>query len=227
MLMAYCVKGEAKLGIELGTATVTDAFGGATQIDSTRELALSEFPLYISDMADESALEPLTRAARRREQERKRQRDEDAQRTAYLYSFGEVTEPLAIDIGRPRYYEPVPASLLYDAARGFGFVGKPAAGNDYRPWLAARVERHAVQMGEGQVFRWDVRPGTYELRVNAAPWGDTADLTLEGAAEGSLKLTFTPGTRETVTRQIRVEGGPLRLRAAGRCLLRWVALVEK
>ena len=41
-------------------ALVTDAFGGVTQVDSTRELALSEFPLYISDMADES---PVSAAA--------------------------------------------------------------------------------------------------------------------------------------------------------------------
>ena len=57
-----------------------------------------------------------------------------------------MTEPPAVDIGMPRYFEPVPASLLYDATRGFGFVGKPASGNDYRPWLAAPVERHAVQL---------------------------------------------------------------------------------
>ena len=227
MLMAYCVGGEAKLGVEVGKATVTDAFGGVAHVDSTRELALSEFPVYVSDMADESALEPLSQEAKRREEERKRQRDADAQRTAYLYCFGEVTEPLAVDIGKPRYYEPVSASVLYDAARGFGFVGKPASGNDYRQWLAARVERHAVQLDKNQVFQWDVRPGTYELRVNAAPWGDATELLLEGAADGPQSLKFAPGKGETATRQVKVEGGSLRLRAANRCLLRWLVLVEK
>jgi hypothetical protein len=227
MLMAYCVRGEAELGVELGKATVTDAFGGVTQVASTRELALSEFPLYISDMADESALEPLSLEAKHREQERKHQRDADAQRTAYLYCFGEVTEPLAVDIGKPRYYTPVPASFLYDAKSGYGFVGKPAAGNDYRQWLAARVERHAVQLDKDQVFQWDVKPGVYELRVNASPPGDPADLILAGASEGPLTLTFEPGKGETMTRQIKVAGGSLRLRATGRCLLRWLVLTEK
>ncbi len=111
MLMAYCVRGDAKLGVELGKATVTDAFGGVTQVASTRDLALSEFPLYISDMVNDSALEPLARKAKQRDQERKRQRDADAQRTAYLYCFGEPTEPLAVDIGKlAAYYTPVPAS---------------------------------------------------------------------------------------------------------------------
>ncbi len=227
MLMAYCVRGEAKLGVELGKATVTDAFGGVTLVDSTRELALSEFPLYISGMADESALEPLALEAKSREQVRKSQRDADAQRTAYLYCFGEPTEPLAVDIGKPRYYTPVPASLLYDAKSGYGFVGKPAAGNDYRQWLAARVERHAVRLDKDQVFQWDVKPGVYELRVNASPPGDAANLALEGAAEGPLTLTFKPGGAETMTRQIKVAGGPLRLRANNRCLLRWLVLMEK
>ncbi len=227
MLMAYCVGGKGKLGVELGKATVTDAFGGVAHVYSTRELALSEFPVYISDMADESALEPLSQEAKRREEERKRRRDADAQRTAYLYCLGEVTEPLAVDIGKPRYYEPVSASVLYDAARGFGFVGKPASGNDYRPWLAARAERHAVRLDKDQVFRWDVRPGVYELSVNAAPWGDAAELVLEGAADGPLRLKFAPGKGQTATRQVKVEGGSLRLRAADRCLLRWLVLAEK
>ena len=226
MLMAYCVTGEAKLGVELGKATVTDAFGGVTRVDSTRELPLGEFPLYISDMADESSLEPLTREANRREQERKVQRDAEAQRTAYLYSFGEVTEPLAVDIGKVRYYEPVPASLLYDATKGFGFVGKPAAGNDYRRWLAAAVERHAVQFDKDQVFQCDVRPGTYELRVNALPTGDAADIVLEGVAGGPIALTFAADKGETVTRTIKIEGGSLRLRGGGRHLLRWLVLKE-
>jgi hypothetical protein len=93
--------------------------------------------------------------------------------------------------------------------------------------LPAIAERLAVQLDKDQVFRWDVKPGVYELRVNASPSGDAADLVLEGAAEGPLNLTFEPGKDETLTRQIKVEGGPLRLRAAGRCLLRWLVLTEK
>jgi hypothetical protein len=40
-------------------------------------------------------------------------------------------------------------------------------------------------------------------------------------------MRFKPGSGETMARQIKVEGGPLRLRAAGRCLLRWLVLTEK
>ena len=227
MLMAYCVTGEAKLGLELGKATVTDAFGGVTQIDSTRDLSLSEFPLYISDMADESALEPLSLEAKRREQERKSQRDADAERPAYLFCFGNATEAEAVDIGKVRHYQPVPADLLYDAKKGFGFVGKAAAANDYRPWLTVSVERHAVQFDTDQVFQCDVRPGTYDLRINAAPWGDSADIVVEGATGGPITLTFAPNKGETVKRTIKVEGTSLRLKSAGRCLLRWLVLTEK
>ncbi len=224
MLMAYCITGTANLGIELGKATVTDAFGGATKVDSTRDLQLSEFPLYLSDFSGEEALRPFVEEAQRHDEARRQRRLADARRTVYLFNFGDPDEPVGTNIGRMRYYQPVPASRLYDAASGFGFVGEPATKNDFRHWMRPDVSRHAVKFDKDQVFRCDVEPGSYELRIEVQPWRPSGDLILEGAVGGPKALTFSKGGGETIRRGITVEGNSLELKGTYQHLLRWMVL---
>lgn len=227
MLMAYTVTGQGKLDLDLGAARVTDAFGGVREVDSTHDLPLSEFPCYLSDLTNESAVAPLEEQAAKLDRQRARQRQADAQRRVYLFNFGEPHEPAALDMGRLRYYQPVPANTLYRQETGFGFVNSPAARNDYRHWMAAPVERYAVQVDQSHVFQFDVAPGRYELRMNAAPTHGPSKITLEGADEGPVTLHFIPDKSETLSRAITVSGDALRLRFAGRHLLRWLVLEEK
>ena len=226
MLMAYCVTGEAKLGIELGNATVTDAFGGVTRVESTRELPLSEFPVYLSNLANEGALTPLVRESELQEQKRQRLREAEARRTIYLYNFGDATEPVATNIGRLRYYTPVAANCLYTPETGFGFVGQAATKNDFRHWASSDLEKYSVKIDKGQVFRFDVKPGTYELRVNAQPWGPSGDLLLTGATGGPIRLTFNKGTGETVVQKITVAGRSLQMAGTYQHQLRWLVFEE-
>ncbi len=227
LLMAHCVTGQGKLDLDFGAARVTDAFGGVTKVASTRDLMLTEFPCYLSDMTNAAALTPLEEQAAERDQQRSRQRQADARRTVHLYNFGEPHEPAALDIGRLRYYQPVPANALYNAEKGFGFVGGPAAKNDHRHWMASPVERYAVQMDQDDVFQFNVAPGDYELRLNAVPTHGRSRLDLEGADGGPIALEFSPNEKETLTHAISVSGRSVRLRAAGRHLLRWLVLEQK
>lgn len=226
MLMAYCVTGQATLAIDLGAATVTDAFGGESHVDSTCDLQLSEFPLYISDMADESVLQPLVEQAQKREAARKQQRQGDARRLLYLFNFGDAPEPVATDIGRLRYYQPVPAGCLYEPKAGFGFVATAATRNDFRPWMPSKLEKYSVKFDKGQVFRCDVRPGSYELRIDAEPWGDSAGLILDGAEPGPIPLTFSKKDGQTITRRINVKGSFITLTGTYQHLLRWLVLEQ-
>lgn len=57
LLTAWTVEEEVELGMELGPCRITDAFGGVTDVDSTRRLKLTPFPQYI-DSFSESALAP-------------------------------------------------------------------------------------------------------------------------------------------------------------------------
>jgi hypothetical protein len=226
MLMAYCIEGEEELGIELGPAIVTDAFGGERRVDSTNDLSLSEFPVYISYMTNEENLNSLIYRAEKRKQVRLRRRRSAAARRVYLFNFGNPERRAATNIGKVRYYESVPADCLYDAEKGYGFAGGSASANDYKHWLAEDMEKYAVKLDEDQVFRFDVEPGEYELRINASPWGQSADLVLEGAGHEPLTLTFQKGERETVSRRIRATGRTLKIRGTYQHLLRWLALEQ-
>jgi hypothetical protein len=50
LLTAWTVDGEADLGMELGACCVTDAFGGVSALDSTRQLIITPYPQYISNL---------------------------------------------------------------------------------------------------------------------------------------------------------------------------------
>jgi hypothetical protein len=56
LLTAWTITGEATMNLELGQATITDAFGMTRSVSSTKGLKLTEFPLYISDFKPNSAL---------------------------------------------------------------------------------------------------------------------------------------------------------------------------
>ncbi len=227
MLMAYCVTGTGRLGLDLGAATVIDAFGHVSKVDSTRELALNEFPCYLTNLENETVLAPLLQRAEQRDLDRAQQRAADARRTVYLFNFGDANEPAALDIGGLRYYQVVPADTRYDGQRGFGFVGASGVKNDFRHWMPNTIERYAVQIGKDQAFQFDVAPGQYNLRVNAVATHGASRLRLEGAAEGPISWEFNPGhEKETQQHVITASGPSLQLHAEGSHLLRWLVLEQ-
>jgi hypothetical protein len=226
MLMAYCVTGTGTLGIELGKATVTDAFGGIHQVDSTKDLPLTEYPVYIDQMANESALTPLVQMAQKQEQVRQQTRAAEARKNVYLFSFGSSDEAMATDFGRLRYYQSVPADTLYDAKKGYGFVGKPASRDEFWHYMKSDIDKYGVKFDKGQVFQLDLAPGEYELRLSVRPGPKGASLTLQGADGGPATLEFTPATGEVVTRTIKVSGKNIRLVGTGQHSLRWLVLQE-
>ena len=83
-----------------------------------------------------------------------------------------------------------------------------------------------MKIDKGQVFRCDVRPGSYTLRVNAQPWGESGDLVLDGAEPGPLRLKFTKGDGETLAQPVTVKGQFVTLTGTYQHLLRWMVLVE-
>lgn len=60
LLMANTSTGEARLGVDLGAAEITDAFGRTARVASTRDVVLREFPLYLK-LSNGSVLSPLLR----------------------------------------------------------------------------------------------------------------------------------------------------------------------
>jgi hypothetical protein len=74
LLTAWTIEGAARLNLDLGRATVTDAFGRRARLDRTKGLALTEFPIYLRGIGNLAPVESLLRRkARDEEAERVRQ----------------------------------------------------------------------------------------------------------------------------------------------------------
>ena len=71
LLTAWTIEGAARLNLDLGRATVTDAFGRRARLDRTKGLALTEFPIYLRGIGNLAPVESLLR---------RKARDEEAER---------------------------------------------------------------------------------------------------------------------------------------------------
>ena len=66
LLTAWTVNGSMPLGIELGPCTMTDSFGGVSQLDSTLNVPVTPYPFYFSRFSSPAGLQRL-RAERDRQ----------------------------------------------------------------------------------------------------------------------------------------------------------------
>lgn len=222
LLTAWCVTGEGKLGLELGNATVTDAFGMSQQVTSTAELKLTEFPLYISDFKPSSKLNALREQNRQARQDRKARLEKMAQANAYLFDFGKNLESQSINIGKMRAYTKVPADTVYTKDVGYGFEDKPGQKNEFTHWLKDPVEKHGVDTHNTN-FRVDVTPGTYAVSFKARG-SSSQSITFD---TGSDQQEFTVNTNEPINTTIKADKGYLRIVSNGRISYRYLTVIEK
>ena len=224
MIMAWAVTGDGEPTLEhdFGAATLTDAFGRQQEVSATKAHRLSEFPIYLSNLSKHETLEPLVRQARRREAERTEARQALASRDIRLFNFGNPAEPVATDLGKIRYFQPVPAAMTYDAAAGYGWEGQMPEAEFYQHWIESKPLAHSVRLKPNTTFRMDLEPGTYEVTLHGSGRRGQASgmVTLDGGGE-SVSLAFENDT--SATARVEVSDGSLRVTNPDEVHLRWLS----
>ncbi len=223
ILTAWVIEGTGKLNLNLGKATVTDAFGGRRALDLGGGLDLSVFPVYIRDCSNAQALEPLEKQAAREAAAQQEQRKRMAGLQATLYKFGPGAESVSEDIGGERPFTTVLPGDVFNESKGYGFLS--AGELVERKWIANELDRTAVKVTPGQGFRFRLKPGRCVLRLGISPFEENLRVTLKGAAGGDQILKPAKGD-VTVEASVETTGQDLTLQVDGYGLLRWLTAIE-
>ena len=225
LLTAWTIEGEGKLDVNLGRATVTDAFGRAAEMDLTHGLGLSEFPLYIGNLSDSHAVQTLLDEARQEESRQQDRRRRLAAAAVYLFKFGSRAEGLTLDVGGERPYVPVRAHDVFREEKGYGFSPTTALEDQTRPWIRSELDRSSCKVSKGLAFRFRVKPGRYQVRFGVSPYGD-AQVLLKGAAGGDKILPVIKGDAVVET-PLEATSALLSISLNDYGLFRWLTLVEQ
>ena len=223
VLTAWVIEGTGKLNLNLGQASVTDAFGRRQSLDLTQGLDLSVFPVYIRDCSNAQALEPLEKQAAQEETARQERRKRMAGLQAALFKFGPGAESVSEDIGGERFFTTVQPGEVFGESKGYGFLSAGELAE--RKWISNELDRTAVKVTPGQGFRFRLKPGRYALRLGISPFGDDLRVTLQGAAGGEQILKPAKGD-VTVETAIEATNQDLTLQVDNYGLLRWLTAIE-
>jgi cold shock CspA family protein len=212
----------AKLGVELGKGAQCDAFGRATAVASTTDLALGYAPTYLTLAGETPALAKLVAEARQRDAAQAAERERRDRLVVRCFDFGSAAHVGVLKgVGLPRRFTAVGKDKLWNEADGYGFT-KPAAGEEDMHWIADALERDGCRVGNDTAFKVRVPAGKHRVRLSATPQGDGA-VTASIAGQGG-KLT-----RDQHVLEVIVEGGaePLSVGLDGWGVLRWLTIVPE
>ena len=210
LLALWAVDGApARVKVPVGRPHVTlvDLFGG-TRREATSggaiEIEVTEAPVYVRDFDWTDALAARAKLLRDAEARRKAEEAARATKKAFLFDFGCATTDAVMMYGSPRAYVAVPATMKFEAARGFGWAKPPTQDKD-EAWRAAqgKVQRDLME------FAVVIPPGAWEARVLTCASGDEGELVLNvggaGRAAAQREAIKGRGTRKLVTFPIQVD----------------------
>ena len=205
LLTAWTVDGTARMGLDLGACTIVDSFGGITKPQSTNNVQITAYPLYLRNFATLEPLKKLREQFERREAAKAARLERIAALRKYLFDFGSLEHVGRNNIeGHRSDYVAVLSSTAWDKARGYGF-DKPAMGDEDRLWMKnQKLDRDATKVRD-HVFQFRVVPGEYDLTMNVVPFSEHGQLTVTGVAGGPLMLPVQKKSPITTTR-IKVTG---------------------
>lgn len=224
ILTAWTIEGSSKLAVNLGSATVTNAFGHRTQQDLTKGIDLSIYPVYIRHITNKAAIDGLLNLYTQDVARKAARQKALAGVEVVALKFGGGAENETIEVGTPRHYSPVKGADTYTDAKGFGFMPGPAT-DDSRAWISSVLDKTNCKLNPGQEFRIRVKPGKYHLRLGVSPYND-ANMTIKGAVGGDVKFLVDRGDI-IVERDIEVGSAPLSLSVDAYNVMRWLTLVQK
>ena len=164
ILTAWAIQDTAVLDVPLGRATITDAFGNSRRLDGGGPLKLTEFPVYITDIADPAVVKLFAEQARKAAEKERQRIERQSKLQARLFKFGRSDAVPAMTLGTERKYTMVLAANPYDEARGYGFQTKGLTDAPAR-WHGSPLANDAVKMNPHARFTFQAAPGEYVLSV--------------------------------------------------------------
>jgi hypothetical protein len=189
VVTAWRFEGKSKLGIDLGKADVSDAFGHASTVNGTADLTLSEFPVYITLTSPGAGYEKIVAEAKQAAEARTAERAALASRPAILFDFGPTTQKLGVlkGYGLPRTYTLINKDMVWADGKDYGFA-KPAMSDDDRHWIKDPLERDSCKVNPGNTFKFKLPSGKFRVKVSAeAMKGKEGNITLKTAAGAEQK----------------------------------------
>jgi len=223
LVAAWAIEGTARLSVRLGRCTVTDAFGASRTMDIQLSLALTEFPLYVTDFADPDAVKGLQEQARQMAEKERRRLERLSKLQAYLFDFGSTDRVGTLTIGVEHPFTPVVAADLYDEAKGHGFETKGLS-DQVEKWYRNPLTEDSVRVLPGARFTFKAKPGDYVLQVCARPH-EASQVTIRGVEGGDLVLKVPTGG-DAVKAAVKVGAKPLTVETHFYGALVWLSLVQ-
>ncbi len=225
MVSAWAINGTAPLKLNLGQATMTDAFGDVQKNVDTGSLTLTTFPVYLSDCTDQAAVKAMVQEAQKRRDTQLARHQAEMNQTAYLYGFGAKEGVGGALIGKYRPATGITADEVYDNAKGYGFF--PEAGlEDGKVYRSDDQNKHAVKISKEIGFKFMIPPGRYTLKVGLVPFKPTGqNITIGGIAGGAKTLPITKAD-PSVTLEVQVGGQPITINTDYYGMLSWINVVQ-
>jgi len=226
LLTAWTVEGNVRLGVDLGSCEIIDAFGGRVEGENTADLEITPWPVYIRNMDAGAGWQSLLAAYDVQQRELKERRERAVACRKYLYDFGmaDLVGECLLE-GVKFTYVPVKAADVWDEAKGYGF-NMPAMSDENRPWVRSKLDGDGCRVRAGIEFRFRVEPGTYRLSLGFGPFEDTGIVIVEGLAE-PLKIVLSKEEGVAETDVCITSGATLAVSHKGYGDIRWLSLVEK
>jgi hypothetical protein len=191
-LAAWSTSDAGVLNMDLGSASITDAFGFSQPIAQTNTLQLTELPVYLSDVQHPAVVFDAIEKSKQWYADWKADRQKTAQRKAYLFDMGEAKDVDSFDLGGIRPYTPVDCKEVYTDAKGYGFFPGPGQSNGSIHWIYNKASKDGVTMKgdkEDPSFKFKADPGKYELTIRCTPRGNNEyDAVVEGISGGAVKM---------------------------------------
>ena len=228
VLVAWTVKGEAKLNLGSGGCEVVDSFGGIRKVKGD-SIAVGEYPVYIHGAGDWPEVRKRAEAAKQAVAKQAADEKKLAATRALLFDFGPPEQLVGLlrGYGPARAFTPVTGDMAYSASTGYGFEKVPVVTNN-KKWMKDPLERDSCRVRKDCAFIFDAPPGKYTLTLSASGVGGTGTLELEGAtkSDGSpVKFEFDDKTPPQ-TAEIIVTSPQVRLTTDKYADVRWMSLVE-
>jgi hypothetical protein len=201
VLTVWAITGTGKLDLPLGHCTVTDAFGAAKEVNVDQPLALTEFPLYITNFTSDVEQQITLQVKKMADAEQARI-DREAKLHAYLYEFGGKDRNSTLTLGVSRTYTDVVAADVYSAEKGYGFEAKGATDQNAK-WMKPA---YSVRVPTGGKFTLKAAPGDYQLQAFVRG-PESGKIIIHGAAGGDQDMSLPHATKDESVAEARITVG--------------------
>ncbi|WP_309384164.1 hypothetical protein [Cerasicoccus frondis] len=230
VVSAWAVEGDARVDLDLGAVTLTDAFGYATEKELNGGWAVGEFPVYISNIKQAPALMALKDKALLAKQERAQLIAASQKRQAYLFDFGSAAYPgLLRGEGLIRPFTAVTKDTQFQSSTGYGFTQAATRDQDQEKFRKLPLLRDKTFFSPRTEFKLTVKPGKYRVKGFAEGKRGAVDLLLADGNSAPSKITVQPSSdsaEANFNTEFDCKSGEITVQFTAETALSWIAFIE-